>query len=162
MIRHDLDYGSWKLCIVIVLTIWTPRACLPSLLIKKLLEWYNKVLFHVVFNDWCNSDKISQEKDFQSQQPVLCKPCELLQLHPYIQHTSTCQVTLNISGISWISRVAWQIWFQRDVTWNMIMHHLHLINSLDAGDGTFQLWVSIPCLLMPWLLKSPEHQQTWY
>ena len=31
--------------------------------------------------------------------------------------------------------------------------------SSDAGDGMFWLWGSIPCLLMPWLLKSPEHQQ---
>ena len=25
-----------------------------------------------------------------------------------------------------------------------------------------RLWGSIPCLLMPWLLKSPERQQAWY
>ena len=36
------------------------------------------------------------------------------------------------------------------------------LNSYDAGDGIFRLWGSIPCLLMPWLLKSPEHQQAWY
>ena len=35
-------------------------------------------------------------------------------------------------------------------------------NSLDAGDGIFRLWESIPCLLMPWLLTSPEHQQAWH
>ena len=35
-------------------------------------------------------------------------------------------------------------------------------NSSDAGDGIFRLWVSLPCLLMPWLLKSPGHQQKWY
>ena len=34
-----------------------------------------------------------------------------------------------------------------------------IFNSSDAGDGMFWLWGSIPCLLMPWLLKSPEHQQ---
>ena len=40
--------------------------------------------------------------------------------------------------------------------------YLHCSSS-DAGDGIFRLWwVSIPCLLMPWLLKSPEHQQVWY
>ena len=27
------------------------------------------------------------------------------------------------------------------------------INSPDAGDGIFRLWGSVPCLLMPWLLK---------
>ena len=31
-----------------------------------------------------------------------------------------------------------------------------------AGDGIFWLWESIPCLLMTWILTSPEHQQTWY
>ena len=36
------------------------------------------------------------------------------------------------------------------------------LNSFDAGDRLFQLWGSIPCLLMHWLLKSPEHQQAWY
>ena len=36
------------------------------------------------------------------------------------------------------------------------------INSSDAGDGILWLWGPIPCLLMPWLLKSPEHQQAWY
>ena len=35
-------------------------------------------------------------------------------------------------------------------------------NSADARDGIFQLRGSIPCLLMHWLLKSPEHQQPWY
>ena len=36
--------------------------------------------------------------------------------------------------------------------------------SSDAGDGIriFRLWGSIPCLLMPWLLQSPEHQRAWY
>ena len=36
------------------------------------------------------------------------------------------------------------------------------LNSSDTGDGIFWLWGSIPCLQMPWLLKSPEHQQAWY
>ena len=31
-----------------------------------------------------------------------------------------------------------------------------LINSCDAGDGIYRVWMSIPCLLMPWLLKSPR------
>ena len=35
-------------------------------------------------------------------------------------------------------------------------------NSSDAGDRIFQVVWSIPCLLMPWLLKSSEHQQAWY
>ena len=33
------------------------------------------------------------------------------------------------------------------------------INPSDAEDGIFQLWQSIPCLLIHWLLKSPVHQQ---
>ena len=36
------------------------------------------------------------------------------------------------------------------------------VNSYDARDRIFQLIWSIPCLLMPWLLKSPGHQQAWY
>ena len=36
------------------------------------------------------------------------------------------------------------------------------VNSSDAGVGIFRLKGSIPRLLMPWLLKSPEHQQAWY
>ena len=38
----------------------------------------------------------------------------------------------------------------------------HLELTSDAGDGIIQRCGSIPFLLMPWLLKSPEHQQTWY
>ena len=37
-----------------------------------------------------------------------------------------------------------------------------LFISSGAGDRIFRLWWSIPCLIMPWLLKSPEHQQTWH
>ena len=33
------------------------------------------------------------------------------------------------------------------------------VSSSDDGDGILGLWRSTPCLLMPWLLKSPEHQQ---
>ena len=36
------------------------------------------------------------------------------------------------------------------------------INSSDAGEGIFRLIGSISSLLMPWLLKSPRHQQAWY
>ena len=36
------------------------------------------------------------------------------------------------------------------------------LNSSDNWGAIFQLWGTIPCLLMLWLLKSPEHQQTWY
>ena len=36
------------------------------------------------------------------------------------------------------------------------------INSSDARDRIFQLWGSIPCLLMHWLLNWPVHQQVWY
>ena len=35
-------------------------------------------------------------------------------------------------------------------------------NSSDAGGGIFPLWGSIPWLLMPWLPKSPVHQQAWH
>ena len=36
------------------------------------------------------------------------------------------------------------------------------LNPSDAGDRIFWLWQSIPCLLISWLLQSPEHQQAWY
>ena len=36
------------------------------------------------------------------------------------------------------------------------------INSSDARDRIFHLIWSKPYLLMPWLLKSPGHQQEWY
>ena len=36
------------------------------------------------------------------------------------------------------------------------------LNYSDGGGGIFRLLGSIPCLLMPWLLKSPGHQQAWY
>ena len=35
------------------------------------------------------------------------------------------------------------------------------IKSSDAGDRIFWILGSIPCLLMPWFVKSPEHQQAW-
>ena len=35
------------------------------------------------------------------------------------------------------------------------------LNTSEAEDGKFKLWGSIPCLLMPWLLKLPGHQQQW-
>ena len=40
--------------------------------------------------------------------------------------------------------------------------HFPFLNSFDARDGIFRLIWSIPCRLMPWLLKSPAHQQAWY
>ena len=40
--------------------------------------------------------------------------------------------------------------------------HRTYLNSSDARDGIFWLIWSMPCLLMPWLLKSPVHQQAWY
>ena len=36
------------------------------------------------------------------------------------------------------------------------------INSPDSRDGKFLLIWSQLCLLMPWRLKSPGHQQVWY
>ena len=42
-------------------------------------------------------------------------------------------------------------------TWRLLQ-----IISSDPGDWIFWLWKSIPCLLMPWLPKLPEHQQAWY
>ena len=35
-------------------------------------------------------------------------------------------------------------------------------NSSDAGDGILQFSVSILCLLIHWLLKSPVYWQAWY
>ena len=40
--------------------------------------------------------------------------------------------------------------------------HFYTLYSSDAGDGIFQLWRSIPCLQMQWLLKLPDHQHTRY
>ena len=37
-----------------------------------------------------------------------------------------------------------------------------VFNSSDAGDRMLWLCGSVPCLLMPWLFKSPGHQQVWY
>ena len=37
-----------------------------------------------------------------------------------------------------------------------------IFNSSDAGDWLFRFGGSILCLMMPWPLKSPEHQQPWY
>ena len=37
-----------------------------------------------------------------------------------------------------------------------------LLNSSDTREEIFHLIWSVPCLLMPWLQKSPEHQQAWY
>ena len=66
-------------------------------------------------------------------------------------------------------------WWPGDTGWQYISSHdidlilpeyfnfsSRWINSSDAGEEIFWLWGSIPCLLMPWLLKSPEHQQAWY
>ena len=36
------------------------------------------------------------------------------------------------------------------------------VNSSDAEDVIFQPYGSMPCLLMPWLLKSSEHQLACY
>ena len=35
----------------------------------------------------------------------------------------------------------------------------NVIDATSTGDGIFRLWKSIPCLLMHWLLNSPERQQ---
>ena len=37
-----------------------------------------------------------------------------------------------------------------------------IVNSSGARDGIFRLILSIPCLLIPWLLKSSGHQHDWY
>ena len=36
------------------------------------------------------------------------------------------------------------------------------VNSFDAAGGISWFCRSIPCLLMHWLLKSPEYQQAWF
>ena len=36
------------------------------------------------------------------------------------------------------------------------------VNSSDAGNRIFRLWRLIPCLLMPWFLKSAGHQEAWH
>ena len=41
------------------------------------------------------------------------------------------------------------------------MRSVHL-NSSDTGDRIFRIRGLLPCLLMPWLLKSPEPQEAWY
>ena len=43
-----------------------------------------------------------------------------------------------------------------------VVYKMLSFNSSDAGGRIFWLWVSIPCLLMHWLLKWPKHQQAWY
>ena len=46
-------------------------------------------------------------------------------------------------------------------TWNWCLASYFVIYS-DVGDGIFRHWGSITCLLMPWLLKSPNFQQAWH
>ena len=64
------------------------------------------------------------------------------------------------ASMSWIIYMLYHIYLLLP----SILEHesAKVINSSDAVDGIFRLWESIPCLLMPWLLKSPEHQQVWY
>ena len=47
----------------------------------------------------------------------------------------------------------WNFWWIKTYT---------TFNSSDAGDGIFRFGASIPCLLIPWLLKFSKHQQAWY
>ena len=56
-----------------------------------------------------------------------------------------------------ISSAKWQPYFFRSQDVNN-----SIMVSSDAGDGIYRLWGSIPCMSMPRLLKSPEHQQAWY
>ena len=37
-----------------------------------------------------------------------------------------------------------------------------VILALLMLETEYSVFWTIPCLLMPWLLKSPEHQQAWY
>ena len=66
---------------------------------------------------------------------------------------------LYIFGVTWS-------WYRTDPTQLRDLSTLGVcpcsINSPDGGDGIFQLLKSIPCLLMPWVLKSPGHQKVWY
>ena len=43
-----------------------------------------------------------------------------------------------------------------------ILCHILITVCFNVGDKIFWFWRLIPCLLMHWLLKSPEHQQAWY
>ena len=64
------------------------------------------------------------------------------------------------------------IWIrQQFITWaNVDLDLCHHVASLGQKNISpcilkeliFGLWGSIPCMLMPWLLKLPEHQQVWY
>ena len=45
---------------------------------------------------------------------------------------------------------------------SLALHCLGELNSSDARDRKFQLIGPIICLLMSWLLKLPEHQQSSY
>ena len=54
---------------------------------------------------------------------------------------------------------AWYKIFAKLIKFNNIKWVPNIVN---AGNEIFRLWGSIPFLLMPWLLKSPVHQQAWY
>ena len=56
--------------------------------------------------------------------------------------------------------VAYQFWQRHMTLWSLTRPER--INSSDVDDGMFRLSWAIPCLLMLWLLTSPEHQQARY
>ena len=101
------------------------------------------------------------------------------------QWLGTCQVPSHYPKQWWLHIVRWTLRnrFQRNLNqnteisiqeniyiWKYCLQKLNLkkvsysvfrfqyVNSSDAGDGIFRLWGWIPCLMMLWLLKSPEHQ----
>ena len=73
---------------------------------------------------------------------------------PYLVHWGPEKMAAILQTTFSKSFFVWKLWFwfvPRGVT-----------NSSDARDGIFWFIWSIQCLLMPWLLKLPGHQQTWY
>ena len=76
-------------------------------------------------------------------------------------HFVSASIDLNLLPVSTVTNdiISWEKLVESYGIWNDI---IQLLTLSDAGDGVFCLWGSTPCLLMLWLLKSPQHQQAWY
>ena len=77
--------------------------------------------------------------------------------------TETCRIHLCTTRKLNLSVSEWNAHFHeylccKQQNWK----HRIDINSSVAGDGIFRLWGSIPCLVTPWIEKSPDHQQALY